>query len=1020
MGEGVYLNSPYSIGFFTAFLSLIIIFISTIIGSQLLFKEWDNRFDMIIYAAPISKRQYLIGRFSSYFITVLLCFSCFYFGFVVGQNMREGSEIFPGFQLGDYLYPFLIFGVINSFFVCSFIFWVAFGFRNKMLVVISGLFLYVLYMVLLMFSNSPFMNASLPQSALAETTSALLDPFGVSSYFQDSKHFTVNQRNQQLVPLTGYLFLNRLLYAILSIVFLYFALTQFSFSISKAKKKMRKTIEQFSWVNVEAGNIIIKKPSFNLHSKLQAIASFVKIDLVYIFKSILLPASSVILLFFIGMEMYSEIEKGIRMPQKFASSGLMATTINENFFLFGALFLTYFCNDIFWRSQASRFSLIQNTTFYHSQKLKGHWLSMSFLVILFTLILLIEAFVFQISYGYLEFDWKAYLGVFVFNTMPLILMAGMLLLLNALIKQKYISLAVSVLFTIIFATSISKMLTDISLLQFLSGFNGVWSDFNGYGSYLTAFIERLIFGFAVVIFLWLIYHLIVQKTKSKLKWSYLLIPVVIAVFSGFSFMEGFAGSNKQAVIKKAIEYEQQFKKFKQLPQPIVTAVTTSIDLFPENQSYSIKGTYIITNRTNEAINSILINFPKNFNISSASMSYNHKEYSIDNSISVVKLNRPMKVLDSAIIHFEMQYQWHTVNGHKPLNAIIENGSFIRISRYYPTLGYRYDSELQNEDLRKENNLGTVSSLKKLEDSTYNIQDVITLDMTISTSTNQTVIGTGTLVDSWKEEGRNFFHYKSDIPIPFRFALSSAEYAFKKVSHKGTSINVFYTPKHVENVEHLIENTKLTLDYCEKNFGKYPFPSITFAEVSSFTRGFNATAYPATIFMNEGMAFHSNLKGNQQHDVINELAGHEVAHFWWGTNQISPDQREGAALLTETLAMYTEMMIFKKMYGKEKMMKKVQMYQEMYDNQKGFFKEVPLNRVTGEIHISYYKGAVVMVALSELIGEEKVNEALRNFLNRHKFPNSQPISTDLIEEFLIVSDKSVHFKIKKLFMESVTN
>jgi len=1016
VGEGVYLNSPYSIGFLTALLSLIIIFISTIIGSQLLFREWDHRFDMIIYAAPISKRQYLLGRFIAYFITVLLCFSCFYFGFVVGQNMREGSEIFPHFQLGYYLYPFLIFGVINTFFVCSFLFWVAFTVRNKMLVVIAGLLLYVLYMVLLMFSNSPFMNASLPQSALAETTSALLDPFGVSSYFRDSKHFTVNHRNQQLVPFTGYLLLNRLLFTILSIIFLYLVQIQFSFSISKVKKKKRKAIQQTTWVNIDARKIIIKTPHFSLHSTLQAIVSFVKIDLVYIFKSILLPASAVILLFFIGMEMYSEIEKGIRMPQKHASSGLLANTINQNFFLLGALFLTYFCNDIFWRSQSSRFSLIQNSTYYHSQKLKGHWLSMTFLLIFFTLILLIEAFAFQISYGYMVFDWKAYLGIFVFNTMPLILMAGMLLLLNALIKHKYISLALSLLFTIILATPISKMITDITLLQFLSGFKGVWSDFNGYGSYLTAFIERLIFGVAVVIFLWFIYYLIAQKIKSKLKWSYLLIPVVIAILSGFSFMEGFDGSNKQAEIKKAVAYEQQFKKFKHLPQPSVTAVTTSIDLFPENRSYTIKGTYILNNRTNQSINSILINFPEDFTISSASMSYNHKEYSIDKPISLIQLDRPMKALDSAIIHFEMQYQWHTVNGHKPLNAIIENGSFMRISRYYPTLGYQYDAELQDEDLRRDANLGTGSSLKKLEDSTYNIQDVITLDMTISTSPIQTAIGTGTLVKSWDQNGRKYFHYKTPDPVPFRFAIASAEYALKTASHNGKNINVFYSPKHAENVEHLIENTKFTLDYCEKNFGTYPFSSITFAEVSSFTRGFNATAYPATIFMNEDLAFNANLKSDSEQDVINELAGHEVAHFWWGTTQINPDYREGATLLTETLAMYTEMMVLKKMYGNQMMMEKVKMYNNMYEAQKGFSKESPLYKVANnEIHISYYKGAVVMVELSELIGEEKVNEALRNFLNRHKFPASQPISTDLIEELLLVTDKSLHPKINKLFL-----
>lgn len=1017
VGEGVYLNSPYTIGYFAAMLSLIIIFIATIIGSQLLFKEWDNRFDLILYTTPISKPQFLFGRFCTYFYLVLVCFFCFYVGFVVGQNIRSGSEIHSGFHLWHYLYPFFLFGIVNTLFVCSFLFSVTFVTRNKMLMVMFGLLLYVMYILLLMFSNSPFMTGTLPQSAMAETLSALMDPFGVSSYFQNSKNFTVYERNEQIVPLNGLLLLNRTLFTVLSIALLFVAQNKFSFSSSIIKKKELKVVEQSGRVNFLTGKVVTKIPHFNLISQLKTIASFANIDLMYISKSIVLPVSSLILLFFIGMEMNAEIEKGIRMPQKFASSGLLATTINRNFFLLGALFLTYFSNDIFWRSHLSRFSQIENSTYYHSQKIKGHWLSMTVLITFFTLILVVEALLFQVSYGYLQFDIVAYSGVVVFNTLPLVLMAGVLLLLNAIIKHKYIALGVSVLFTIIFATPIIKMITDITLFQFLSGFNGAWSDFNGYGSYLTAFIERWVFGFAVVIFLWLILDMIKQKTKHIYKWSYLLIPVLIAGFYGSSFMKGYVESNEQADINWAVTYEQQLKPFQQLPQPSITDVITTIDLFPEDRSYTIEGAYILKNETEESISSVLLNFPENYTISNAVFSYNKKEQIIDNSITVVHLNQPMSVGDSASLNFKMQYRWHSVNGHDPMNAIIENGSFMRISRYYPTLGYQTKYEISDADIRKSHNMGPVSPLKKLEDPNNGFQEVITLDMTISTSATQTAIGTGILVESWKKEGRNYFHYKTLDPIPFRFAISSAEYASKKVDHNGTDIQVFYSPKHSENVEHLIENTKLTLDYSEKNFGKYPFPSITFAEISSFTRGFNATAYPATIFMNEDMAFHANLKADRQQDVINELAAHEVAHFWWGTTQINPDQREGAAFLTETLAMYTEMMIFKKMYGKDMMMEKVQMYQDMYESQKGFSKEVPLYKVdSSQSHIIYYKGAVVMVKLSELIGEEKVNEALRNFLNQHKFPKSQPKSIDLIEEFLRVTDTMIHPEIERLFLE----
>jgi hypothetical protein len=49
--------------------------------------------------------------------------------------------------------------------------------------------------------------------------------------------------------------------------------------------------------------------------------------------------------------------------QKYAGSGLMASTINENFHLLGLLIAAYFLNDLYWRSLSSGFFLIENSTF---------------------------------------------------------------------------------------------------------------------------------------------------------------------------------------------------------------------------------------------------------------------------------------------------------------------------------------------------------------------------------------------------------------------------------------------------------------------------------------------------------------------------------------------------------------------------------------------------------------------------------------------------------------------------------
>ena len=182
-GEGIYLNSPYTIGFMLGMLSLSIIFFAILYSTQLLFKEWDAKFDLVVFSLPFSKMTYLNGKFWFFYLKTFLSFLLLVFGFVIGQELRTGSEMQVGFNAWHYLYPLFVFGILNSFFVCSFLFFISYTTNRKLLVVVGGLLLYVLYMVLLVFSNSPFMSGSTPQSIEVQQISALIRPIWLIGIF---------------------------------------------------------------------------------------------------------------------------------------------------------------------------------------------------------------------------------------------------------------------------------------------------------------------------------------------------------------------------------------------------------------------------------------------------------------------------------------------------------------------------------------------------------------------------------------------------------------------------------------------------------------------------------------------------------------------------------------------------------------------------------------------------------------------------------------------------------------------
>src|SRR5690606_15892230 len=200
------------------------------------------------------------------------------------------------------------------------------------------------------------------------------------------------------------------------------------------------------------------------------------------------------LLFYIGMELYGEIEKGIRLPQLYATSGLVATTISSNFHTLMLVLLVYFINDSYWKSASVRFLPLENTTTFAGGKRIAHWLSANVMLIALTGLLTAEGLLFQWGYNYPRLDVLAYIGVWVFNTGPLMISAGLLILINHWSKNKYLALCLSFVFAWFTAGPFAGWLVSFPLLRFQSGFAGEYSDLNGYGAYLPAFGFRLVFG----------------------------------------------------------------------------------------------------------------------------------------------------------------------------------------------------------------------------------------------------------------------------------------------------------------------------------------------------------------------------------------------------------------------------------------------------------------------------------------------------------------------------------------------
>jgi aminopeptidase N len=124
------------------------------------------------------------------------------------------------------------------------------------------------------------------------------------------------------------------------------------------------------------------------------------------------------------------------------------------------------------------------------------------------------------------------------------------------------------------------------------------------------------------------------------------------------------------------------------------------------------------------------------------------------------------------------------------------------------------------------------------------------------------------------------------------------------------------------------------------------------------------------------------------DLTYFVTAHELAHQWWG-HQLVGGRVEGSNMLSESLAEYSALRVMQKKYGDDQMRKFLKHELDGYLRGRAAESrhEPPLVLVQREPYVWYQKGSLVLYGLSDYIGEDKLNLALRNFLLQYRYANA---------------------------------
>ena len=228
-----------------------------------------------------------------------------------------------------------------------------------------------------------------------------------------------------------------------------------------------------------------------------------------------------------------------------------------------------------------------------------------------------------------------------------------------------------------------------------------------------------------------------------------------------------------------------------------------------------------------------------------------------------------------------------------------------------------------------------------------------------------------------------------------YAFNSAKYLVKKGKWKNVDLEIYYHQGHDYNLDRMMKGMKSALEYCSTQFSPYQHRQLRIVEFPKIL-GSYAQSFPNTVPFSEGVGFIADVDDSSKggNDYPFYITAHEVAHQWFAHQVIGADVL-GSTVMSESLSEYVGLKIIESVNGKHKMRKFLKKALDNYLTGRTFEtkRENALMYNDGQGYIHYQKGSLVFYALSDYLGEKKLNKTISKYVNSVAF-QEPPYTTTL--------------------------
>ncbi|WP_338845709.1 M1 family aminopeptidase [Massilia sp. W12] len=1027
-GAKAYVNSPYAVAQTIAFLTYAGVIVIAAVMGRAVQQDFEYRIHDFFFCAPISKHQYLLGRFFGAWLTLVYIFASIGLGAWLAIYLPGlDAERFGPSHILHYILPYLYITLPNLLILGGMFFMLAATTRRMLPVYVGGVLLLIGYLI----------ASRMAQDLEYRDISALLDPFGIRAQARLTEYWPIHDKNNRTLTLEGIFLFNRLLWAGLGI--LLFALGAWRFRFT-SRQELRAPRSEEKTDSPKSVQFVRHAPDFSQYKPSRLLWPLTWLNLRETIKNVyfgVIVLAGVLLMFFIAREAGKAY--GV---QTWPVTYNMLEMLSGSFALFMLITTTFYSGELVWREREAGLALMHDALplpnwLYMLPKL----LALILMQGLMLLLVLLCGLCVQAVQGYFKFEINQYLfQLFVLQWPQYALLAVLAITVQVLVNQKYLGFFVMIVYYLV-----SSLGPQFGLEHPMLFYGHIpeytYSDINQYGHALPkmAWFGAYWGGLALILLcialaLWP--RGVNDEWRSRLQLARMeLSPRVLGaaglgltlflacggvIFYNTNVLNDYTTSFERE--EQQASYEKRYKRLQDRPQPRISDVRLKVDIEPYARSAQIAGSYRVQNRSDKPIHEIYVNLPREARVRKMEFKQGAAAQIADKELGMYsyKLDEALAPGASAELDFALDYAPKGMLGLESDTPVIYNGSFFN-QDVLPHLGYHAEAELVDDRVRKKHGLAPKERMLPRDDArglAFNPigpdADWVSFEAILSTAPDQIAIAPGYLQKQWQANGKAYFHYRMDQPILNFYAFQSARYAVKKDQWRGLPLEIYYQPGHEYNLDRMFNGIKDSLNYFSRAFSPYQHKQVRIIEFPRYATF--AQSFPNTIPYSEAIGFIARVDDNDPHsiDYPYYVTAHEVAHQWWG-HQVVPGNTRGQTMMIETLAQYSALMVMKRKYGPEKMRRFLRYELDRYLQERAHEskKELPLAHTENQGYIHYRKGSVIMYHLQEALGEEKINAVLQDIVRQHGGRGAPyPSSAVLVQGLLNIAPPEFQYLVKE--------